>query len=63
MFSTFQVIAKVAENLENRKRETICNLEKQYIKMVGAMIVIKWKSIFRPHIANLSILLQSLLIE
>ena len=41
MFSAFQVIAKVAENLENRKRETICNLEKQIIKMVGAMIVIK----------------------
>ena len=41
MFSTFQAIAKVAENLENTKRDTMCNLEKWIIKMVGAMNVLK----------------------
>ena len=63
MFSTFQAIAKVAENLEITKWETMCNLEKWIIKMVGAMNVIKWKLIFRPNIVNLWILLQNLLIE
>ena len=41
MFSTFQAIAKVAENLENTKRQIMCNLEKWIIKMVGAMNVTK----------------------
>ena len=63
MFSTFQAIAKVAENLEKTKRETMCNLEKWIIKMVRAMNVLKSKSIFRPNFVNLWILLQNLLIE
>ena len=29
MFSTFQAIAKVVENLENTNRDTMCNLQKQ----------------------------------
>ena len=41
MFSTFQAIAKVAENSENTKRQIMCNLEKRIIKMVGAMNVTK----------------------
>ena len=41
MFSTFQAIAKVAENSENTKRQIMCNLEKWIIKMVGAMNVTK----------------------
>ena len=41
MFSTFQAIAKVAENSENTKRRIMCNLEKWIIKMVGAMNVTK----------------------
>ena len=41
MFSTFQAIAEVAENLENTKRENMCNLEKWIIKVVGAMNVLK----------------------
>ena len=53
MFSTFHAIAKVAENLEKTKRETMCNLEKWIIKMVRAMNVLKSKSIFRPNFVNL----------
>ena len=41
MFSTFQTIAKVVENFENTKRETMYNLEKQIIKMVGAINALK----------------------
>ena len=41
MFSSFLAIAKVAKNLENTKKETMCNLEKWIIKMVGAMNVLK----------------------
>ena len=52
MFSTFQAIAKVTENLEHTKSETMCNLEKWFIKIVGAMNVLNWKSIFRPNIVN-----------
>ena len=40
MFSTFQAIAKVTENLEHTKRETMCNLEKWFIKIVGAINVL-----------------------
>ena len=57
MFSTFQATVKVAKNT---KRETMCNLEKWIIKMVWAMNVLKLKSIFRPNVVNLWILLENL---